>query len=199
MAEGMLVIDGSTCASSAVVTAVIYEPATEGEELAYMGQEYKGSVHPHPELKVTLDGQETILSSHANLAVILLGRPVGDDLRPMALGEVLADTTDPVVIVGYGDDETGAGIHGKRRINRSTTHRMSPEGGRILLEQPKHQMGTDDSGGPCLLEAGQGPILIGISNRRLGKEPTCTSVAPYRAWLSEHLQRAGKVDSVISP
>jgi hypothetical protein len=189
--DGRTVIDGSTCVASAVVTTVHYEPSTQGEDLAYVNKEYKGMVRLHPEFRVLLDDEERVVSSHADLAVIVLDKPAGDAVRPMVLGE--AGLNEAITLVGYGDDEAHGGIQGRRRVNKSkVTKILMPEGSWLLLEQPEQQAGMDDSGGPCLREAGQGAVLVGISSRRLGKEPTCTSTYAYRVWLRDELQRLGQ-------
>jgi hypothetical protein len=190
--EGMTVVDSSTCAVSAVVTTVRYEPSTPGEALSYEGKEHRGKVRLHPEFKVLMDDQERVVSSRADLAVIVLDRPVGDEVRPLVLAETQAGSNEIITLVGYGDDEASGGILGKRRVNRSKVASiLMPEGSRILLEQPRQRVDTDDSGGPCLREVGQGSALVGISSRRLGKESTCTSTYAYGAWLRDELQRVG--------
>ncbi|WP_233261499.1 trypsin-like serine protease [Vitiosangium sp. GDMCC 1.1324] len=200
MDEGSTVIDGSGCAASATVTTVTYEPSTQGEDLAYVNKEYKGVIRLHPEFKVLLDAQERVVSSHADLATIVLERPVEAARLPLLPGTAEVERSESIVIVGYGDDGTGSGIRGQRRINRSkVVDSAKPQEGKIPLEQPKRQTETDDSGGPCLREDGQGATLVGISSRRLGKEPACTSTYTYRTWLREELQRTSQAEPVISP
>jgi hypothetical protein len=194
------VIDSSGCVAGATVTTVIYEPSTQAEELAYVNKEYKGRIRLHPEFKVELDGQDRVVSSHADLAVIVLERPVESALRPLSVGSVEAGINEPLVIVGYGDDGTGIGIRGLRRINKGkVASTPKPPGDRIALEPPKPQAESDDSGGPCLREDGQGATLAGISSRRLGKEPTCTSLYSYRSWLREEIQRSSETEPVSPP
>jgi hypothetical protein len=200
MDEGSTVIDEAGCVTSATVTTVIYESSTQGEDLAYVNKEYKGVIRLHPEFKVLLDRQERVVSSHADLAAIVLERPVEDALPPLSPGTAEVGRSEPIVIVGYGDDGTGSGSRGQRRINRSkVVDSAKPQDGRIPLEQPKRQTETDDSGGPCLREDRQGTTLVGISSRRLGKEPACTSTYTFRTWLREELQRANQAEPVISP
>lgn len=198
--EGMSVIDSSTCTVSAGVTTSIYAPPTQGEDLVYVNTEYKGRIRPHPELKVVLDNQGKVVSSHADLAVIHLDKPVGDELHSMELGQAEVALNEAIVIVGYGEDEASGGSQGARRINRSKVAKiLMPDRDRLLLEQAKPHTDTDDSGGPCLRETGQGTVLVGISSRRLGPDPACTSTYPFRAWLRDELQRAGNTDPMISP
>lgn len=198
--EVSTVIDGSGCAAGVTVTTVIYEPSTQAEELAYVNKEYKGRILLHPEFKVELDSQDRVVSSHADLAAILLEQPVESVLRPLSVGAVEVGINESLGIVGYGDDGTGSGIRGQRRINKiRVAGTATPPGDRIALEPPKQQTETDDSGGPCLREDAQGATLAGISNRRLGKEPTCTSIYPYRTWVRDEIQRASQMEPVRSP
>lgn len=78
--EGTLVIDRSTCATAPIVTTIDYDPPLEDGikiEPGFRSRSYKAmEVRPHPEFKVLLDQQGRVLSSIADLAVIVLRQPI---------------------------------------------------------------------------------------------------------------------------
>lgn len=193
MTENQNVISGSTCATTARVKTVVYEAPAEEEELHSLHTVRRGRVQPHPELRVVLDHQGGVISSIADLAVIVLNGQV--KVSPVKLAETEVELDEPIVIAGHGSDgdETE-----ERRFNEIRVIKpLSSSGGRILLQQAPSERHTDDSGGPCLREEGQTHTLVGISSRRLGKEPTATSTYSYRAWLRDEIQHA--MESALTP
>lgn len=191
------VIDQSGCAAAAVVTSIVYSrPGADGL-VQYSGSEHTGRVRPHPELKVVLDSQGSVISSVADLAVVVLDVSFGSASPPVTLAETGIAAGEPVTLVGHGHTETDTE---KRRFNKSKVLRaLEPAGCRLSLEQSRSPRFTDDSGGPCLRESGESQALIGISSRRLGKDPTVTSIDCYRTWLRDEIQRAATPDRATAP
>ena len=185
-------IDRSDCVSTATVTLMTYQPQKPGENLRALHERYPGEVHPHPELTIRLDTQEQVTSVQANLAVILLGEPVPDRVLPLTLAESKLQPGESLVLSGYGSDGIRPELHGQRRFNKVRVVRVSADHERGFLDQPRRPLYANDSGGPCMRESEKGGVLVGISNRGLGSEPTCMSTHLHKDWLREEILKANK-------
>lgn len=122
---GQTVITGSACHDKAQVETLFYQPETvAGATLRpSRGTMHEGRVQPHPALRIVLNPQGDISSSHADLALIFLSSPVEFAGLPLADEEVrLAET---VIIVGHGYDEVD-GIFGWER--RFSLNQVKPAG-----------------------------------------------------------------------
>lgn len=172
------------------MTAVAYLPPLPDGSVRSLNEVYKGAVRPHPEFKALLDTQGTLESSHADLALILLSEPTSPNFPPVKLADIEPNMGESLILVGYGDDESGSSSGDERRFSK---HRVTEPPGsdseRLVLERPTRLTHQDDSGGPCLRETGGPPTLTGISLRGLGQDSTCTSIHPYKAWLKEETLR----------
>jgi hypothetical protein len=145
---------------------------------------FRARVLPQPELRIVLDGHGNVLSSHADLALLLLDEPVTDTLAFPPLAGTEAHAGESLVVVGYGYDELTDGHDGDRRASSNKVlHVSTPLDDGIAIEQPGRHLYKEDSGGPCLREGPRGPELVGISSRDLGERATCTSLQPYLKWL----------------
>jgi hypothetical protein len=188
---GKSVIDGSHCAKSATVTTMGNNPEVPSSEgtRAYLHHIHEGiEVRPHPELKLLLDEQGGVESSKADLALILLGKPVQTAFSPPPLADTELRAGESFLMVSFIDDETVGGTYG-RSINRYKAVKALPPD-RTEFDHPLRSVFKGDSGGPCLREGSAGPVLLGVSGRGLGKVPTCTSTYPYRDWLRSELTAA---------
>ena len=188
-AEGpvLALIDSSACASSSTVTTVAYKPP---RKLDSDRRGATGKILPHPALHIALGAQDEVLSSTADLAVILLDEPLGEAFRPVLLAESEVTPNDIVTIVGYGYDEIEDGFNGDRRFSKNKVQAFAASGqGRVLIEQPGRHTYRLDSGGPCLREGSGGATLTGVSSRNLGQGAAFTSIVPYRNWLRAQMQR----------
>jgi hypothetical protein len=185
-------IDGSACAETATVKTVVYNPGeTRVGAASSHGAYQQGIVRPHPELRVLLDAQGQVMSSHADLALIHLEEPLDKEFMPVPLADKELQLRESVVIVGSGYDEAAGVYDAERRHSRTTVTELLPSGGgRMRLEQPGGHHYRGDSGGPCLREGSEGTVLVGISSRNLGEGGTLTSIYPYRDWLLGEIQRA---------
>ncbi|HLL00524.1 MAG TPA: trypsin-like peptidase domain-containing protein [Myxococcaceae bacterium] len=134
--------------------------------------------------------REQVVSSRADLAVILLDDSVEGTFPKVSLAESEARSEEPLFLVGYGVDKTedGEGVAGFRRFGKNKV--KDSDGELVIFEQPGAHTYQGDSGGPCLRENGEGYWLVGISSKGTGKVSKFTSTHVYRAWLLEQIQRA---------
>jgi hypothetical protein len=195
-------LDRSTCAETAIVTGVAYLPPLPDGIVRSLNTSHRGVVRPHPNFKVALNEHGTLESSHADLAVVLLDRPANHNFPPVELAERAVEIGEFVVTVGYGDDESEltAGLGEERRFSQ---HRVvgapEAESDLVVLAPSLRPTYQDDNGGPCLHYEGGTQRLVGISQRGMSRESTCTSTRPYMTWLLEELRRASKPDRSPSP
>lgn len=222
---GTFVVDASQCAKTATVTTVRYRPLTE-EQRSLLRDDlewpadvisHTGQVRPHPELKIRYahesNGRE--LSSNADLAVIVLDRPLG--LRAVPLSRTKVRVSEPVLSVGYGVTRPDAEDGGARRIGTNEvasleetdgkTFRIAKpllipptfsEGEPLLMRETASYALAGDSGGPCLRENGDALELVGIaktSYRAPVEFSEYTSTYFYREWIREQLELARKAAS----
>jgi len=185
--RGEALIDRSDCVSSATITAMIYQPRKPERAPTAIHDNHRGEVRPHPELRIVRDASGRLTTVHANLALILLEEPVQDVAPPPMLADSDARLDEPLITVGYGNDERGAALHGERRFNMSRVVSLSEDRERILLSSPGQLLYRNDSGGPCLRERPEGDVLVGISNRGLNNESSCLSTYFHREWLRKQL------------
>ncbi len=188
--EGKTLIDTSACAEATTLGMVTYAPPKPGvvEDFGSRVDVFRGRVRPHPELRIVLGAQGEVLSSRANLALILLDEPLEETLHLMPLADSEVQTGESVVVVGYGYDPLTDGHDGDRRASMNKVLQTpKAHDDRLALEQPGNHVYKQDSGGPCLREGTQRPELVGISSRNLGSGATCTSIHPYREWLRAQL------------
>ncbi|WP_224368516.1 trypsin-like serine protease [Hyalangium versicolor] len=185
------VIDGSGCAKTAQATTSVYKPRSAlGNDMYSYRESHSGAVLPHPELRVLLNAQEEVVSSTADLALIVLEQPLDKEFLPLSLADKDLQPNESVVIVGSGYDELARVYDGERHSSRNRVIDMQDStGGRVRIEQPGGHHYRGDSGGPCLREGLEGTVLVGISARNLGQGEAMTSTYPYRDWLSAELQR----------
>ena len=187
------IIDGTACAKTAEVRTLIYEPPVLMVDVQVPGRTgyFEGEVRPHPELRMLLDEHGLVASSHADLAVIVLKEPLGEEFRPLPLANRDVEVNESIVIVGTGYDELSRKYDGERRFSRNrVTDVLSSGGGRMRIEQPGGHHYKGDSGGPCLREGSGGTSLVGVSSRNLGEGEAITSTYEYRDWLLSELQRS---------
>jgi hypothetical protein len=191
------IIDGSACARDATVTFVTYHPRQESTDTpeSTQGMEYEGEVRFHPELKVLLDAQSLVVSSHADLAVISLREPAEDSVPSVHLADSEVEVGDFITMAGYGQDATTDLIYGVRRFGRKRVTRVPSAGSDgVMFDSEGGFAYTSGSGEPCLRQDGKEQRLFGISSMGLGDKPSCTSLHIYRDWLRSEMQRAMKVE-----
>jgi Trypsin len=185
------IIDSAECFEDVNVTTRFYKPPSEeGTDLRGSRMRFiRGKAQPHPALRVTLDEQGRISSSHADLALIFLEKSL--DFPGMPLSAEKLRVGDTVTIVGYGFDEDIQVVGGDRRsCANKITQLATAEDERVLVQQPGGHRYRQDSGGPCLLQGRKGPELVGISSRWLGEGAAFISIENYHDWLREEVRRA---------
>jgi hypothetical protein len=190
-AEVQSLMDGSTCAKTVRVTTILYEPrSVVVEDTTSSRHSHNGTVLPHPEMKVLLDARAQVVSSHADLVLVLLDEPVGKEIRPLPLTDREVQANETLIIVGSGYDELAGASDWERRFSRNKAVEPLPFGGGSLrIEQPGGHHYKGDSGGPCLRENLEGTSLVGIASRRLGEGAAITRLYEYRDWLRGEIQR----------
>jgi hypothetical protein len=190
-AGGSAIIDATECAAAMSVTTILYWSRTENGDVS-SGSRWKvreGMVRPHPALKIVLDEQGRVVSTHADLALILLKEPV--EVQPASVADEEVRVDDSVIIVGHGYDEVIDVFGHERRFSLNRVTRiLEPGGESVQVEQPGKHRYRGDSGGPCFLKKPAGLSLVGISSRWLGEGATFTGIHGYRSWLREEIQRA---------
>ena len=186
------VIDSSTCAKTATVITTVYGPFEDTKEkIASIRTSYSGGVHPHPDLHIILDAQGRVVSSKADLALVILDEPLEKRFQPIPLSDRDIQLNESIVIVGSGYDETTRVYDGERRSSTNkVVETLSSGEGRMRIRQPEGHHYRGDSGGPCLREGPRGAVLVGISARNLGEGEAITSTYSYRDWLRSQIQRA---------
>jgi Trypsin len=181
-------IDASACATTATVLTYTYEPLPEAKGMESWSVEYEGAVQPHPGFELVMGVQGAAMASRANLAVIRLDTHVQSNIPPIRLAAEAAHPGELMTVVGYGYFEAIGGMDGKRRFSQERVKKfLDPSGERVEFGARDLHPYKGDTGGPCLRETEHGPELLGISSRGLGKEPTFTSISPYRNWLNEQV------------
>jgi len=189
--QGLTRIGASTCETAATVRTFTYAPADGVDRKESWSERYSGTIHPHPQLELMLDSDGNPVSAQANLALVLLDRPVKHNTPPVPLSEEGVRAGELLTVVGFGYI---AGITGLDGIRRFTQERVSgivdANTGHARFGLPEEQGYKGDTGGPCLRETAQGLVLAGISHRGFGREATLTSVNVYLDWLREEIKRA---------
>jgi hypothetical protein len=193
-------VDGSQCAKTATVETTRYKPGATEPAPAWSARTQPGVVRPHPALSVSLDGQGRVVSSQADLALIVLDHAVDPEFQPLALSDREIALTETLTVVGSGYDETAEAYDGERRASRNRIVEMLPAGGGLMrIEQPGGHLFRGDSGGPCVREGPQGDELVGISSRNLGDGGAVISTYGYRDWLRSEIQRVEALERDSPP
>jgi secreted trypsin-like serine protease len=187
-------VEASSCVKAAHVAIFFYEytPSMPPDHIASLTiKRYEGQVRPHPRLEVRLDVKGGVLSSHADLALIVLEAPVPVGFRPVPLAKTGARLQESLVRVGFAYSEESRMLADIRLVHTSKLIAAADSlGERFQFERHTTPFSRGDSGGPCLRLSRRGPMLVGISTTGLGNEPTLTDLQGYRDWLQEEIQLA---------
>jgi hypothetical protein len=209
------IIDSSTCEKTASVST------GEREDVF---KSYSGEVRPHRDLKIVLKKKkflvppkaqvvhaiteagkryillDVVAESRADLAVIILAKPVERRYLPVPLAKNDILVNDHVIAAGYGADIVKDGLvafsslQPVRRFGRNVV--AAVDGELFMIKPPGALALPGDSGGPCLRKEPAGFTLVGISSRSSpGKKSTFTSTYRYRSWLEEEIRRVKSSDS----
>jgi hypothetical protein len=194
--EEKTLVDGSSCAKRAAVTATVYGEVLDRKfkEVATQVEfwTYEGEVRPHPELELRLDERGAVVSSRADLAAIVLDKPVEHGLAGIPLADAEVQGNEMLVMAGYARDnqQRFGGFMRVRYFRRNKVQRLSP-GGRALYEQQGAFLYNGYMGGPCLREKeGAEPALVGIASVDSDERLSFTSTYVFRDWLATEMRRA---------
>ncbi len=184
------VIDSSTCAERATVMTVKYGHMYDKYSAEMEIQEYTGTIFPHPELDIRLDAQSSVVTSHADLALIRLESPVEDGAASVSLTDSEVVTGEHLVMTGYGHDERLEQAFGERYFRRNRVMRpASTENERFYYAPLSVDAHTNHGGWACLRETERGRWLVGISGRSPVDDPSCVSIYVYGEWLRMEVKR----------
>jgi hypothetical protein len=159
-----------------------------------------GKVRVHPAFKLEVGDQGAVLSTHADLAIIVLDSPVRGDLQRVPFAETEVQENETLVMAGYGDDPRFLGVAGIRyfRHNKVTQVRGGSDG-KVLYEQQGAFVYNGYTGGPCFREDKSQRWLVGIASVGSDQELSFTSTYFFRDWLRTELQRVAIADSPSTP
>lgn len=192
-------IESSSCVRDALMDIFFYEyaPSKPPDYIAsHATKYYRGQVRPHPQLEVRLDEKGGVLSSHADLALLVLNKPVPVGFRPVPLAKTGARLQEPLVRVGFAYSEEAGMLDDTRFVHTSKLiAALDSQGERFQFERRTSPFSRGDSGGPCLRPSRRGPMLVGISTTGLGHEPMMTDLQGFRDWLQEEIQLANSPSS----
>jgi len=192
-ASGGVLLDSSRCVEQVFVTTVLYESAIDEFRVDKRFHTVMGLVKPHPEFRLVLDGQGDAVENHADLAVILLEKPMLGGFPAVPLAKTEAQIGELLTMAGYGHDEVIGTVFGTRyfRKNRVTAVDVMG-GGSFRYEQQGPYLFEGYDGGPCLREDERGARLVGIASVGSHRQLLCTSIPAYWEWLRAELQSSRK-------
>ena len=203
--EANTVIDGSSCAPLAMVTATRYVASTsqatgmDGNAAAgWIGTQYRGrTVRPHEDLMVVFR-DKTAIFREADLAIVVLDKPIQTLRTAIRLPRAAVRIGSRVVMVGYGfgDAEETSTSYGNRYFAESMVVDVltadSPDVMFEVREEPSDggtasSLYPGDSGGPCFDKA-DNAVLVGIATAVTSedegkKRSVFTSVYPHVDWV----------------
>jgi hypothetical protein len=181
--------DASNCAKQSSVFFINYDdPPAQEQPYRSVSTEYWGDVRPHPDFKMIFSESGELISSNANLAVVVLASAV-QDVPALRLTETPTQPGESLLLVGYPSDIEHGGIHRKRRSLKIEVVNLSTQHEDFSFSIPSRQrtdMGIN--GGPLLREASNGPVLIGIVNASSASHYSIISTHPYMAWLLKEIR-----------
>ncbi|HEX8698779.1 MAG TPA: trypsin-like serine protease [Myxococcaceae bacterium] len=184
------VIDSSACEKRATVMTVKYGKVYDKYSAEMEVQEYTGAIFPHPEFHIRLDAKSSVVTSHADLALIRLESPVEDVSAPVSLADSEVVAGEYLIMTGYGHDEHVEQAFGERYFRRNRVLQpASAEDERFSYVPLSVDTHTNHGGWPCLRETGEGRWLVGISGRSSVEDPTCVSISVYGKWLRTEVKR----------
>jgi hypothetical protein len=193
------IIDGAECAKTAEIKTVVYDAPESGQEGSRV-REYRGAVRAHPRFELLFNDQGFQVWSNADLAVIMLERPVEDfPVFKLSASEVHAG--EPIILVGYGPGNTLDLYEDRHFGENKVTWLRTLETGSVEFVaaaqqqpdgSPAAHLFEGDSGGACVSKADQA-ILVGIAaakarNRKGETLSVFTSVYSHRDWLAQQLK-----------
>lgn len=187
-----ILIDTSSCSTQVRVTAIRLWQVEGSSWPAVRTYNSSGKIRLHPEFKIVFDAQRNTETSHADLAVVLLDKPVNSSISPARLTETGARLEELLIIPGYGDETGAGGVYGTRYFKRSKVRKLpAPPDDKFVSEPQGIHFTSSYRGGPCLREQGRDQWLVGIVGLGDDEKLSCTSTSIYLPWLHAQVQHAG--------
>ncbi|WP_373691615.1 trypsin-like serine peptidase [Hyalangium versicolor] len=165
-----------------------------------MQRPLRGKVRVHPAFKIELNEQGAVLSTRADLALIILDSPEDESVESIPFAEKEAQENETLVMAGYGDDPRFRDEPGLRYFRHNKVTKVPGNSdGRILYEQQGAFVYNGYTGGPCFREDSGQRWLVGIASVGTELELTCTSTYFFRDWLRAEFQRVATAASTSAP
>lgn len=186
--------DSSACSPNLRATAIVYGNVLN-EYIAEMEMPWsRAAVRPHPDFKLLLDEHQGVVANHADLAVLILERPIPGKIRPASLSSQEVHAQEVLTMVGFGYGRELGQIFGLRFVRRDKVLGEAPSShGRFLYEQQGAFLYNGFIGGPCFQEKDGHYALAGIASIGTPQELSFTSTYAHRGWLESEMQRAAKL------
>jgi hypothetical protein len=192
-----VLVDGSACVPQVFVTTVVNRAVRDmrwKEDTPEMEfRIYRGIVRPHPQLQVVLGEREEAVSAHADLAAILLDKPIDGEIAPARLARSEARPGEALVMAGYAHDAKRGfgGVYGVRYFRKNLVTRAVTDGNGSYRQQGPY-LWDGYAGGPCFREDATGQRLVGVASKGADEELTFTSAVSFRRWVEAELLNAEK-------
>lgn len=164
-----------------------------GEPASATIRRFEGKVRAHPAFKLELDDQGAVLSTHADLAIIILDSPVKELLLGVPFAEAEVQEGETLVMAGYGDDPRFRDVPYYRYFRRNkVTQIRGGSDGKVLYEQQGAFVYNGYTGGPCFREDESQQWLVGIASVGTEQELSFTSTYFFRDWLRDEFRRRSR-------
>lgn len=187
-----ILFDTSVCVGSAYITVTDYGKVFHAYLAETNMHSIAGTVRPHPNFKLVLDEDRSVVINQADLAVIHLRQPVASKFPPISLSDQDIRTQETLLMAGYGYGQEFGQIAGLRfvRSNKVLGEAAPHDHSRFLYEQQGAFMYRGFKGGPCFRQEGTRYTLAGIASIGTDKELSLTSISFYRDWLSSEIRQS---------
>ena len=150
-----------------------------------------GMVVVHPQFYQDLDAENGIISTQADVALVVLDTPAEPRFSPIGLASTDPVIATPVVLVGYGISDTRDCVTGRqstprvRRYGRSSISDVVEREYLVVDAIDGAVTAPGDSGGALLVRDTTTFLAAGITRSgNCGINAQYTSVARYRNWLA---------------
>ena len=189
--ESGFVADGTACAERAHVVTVVYGKVHDPHTADMVLQSYAGVVRPHPEFRVQLDDHSAVVTSHADLAVLVLETPVEKEVPFAALADSEVREGMPLIAAGYGHDEAVEQAVGAATIRPGkVSQTLAGTEERVSFLDREVDVHANHGGWPCFREGKNGLRLQGVSTGTRPKEGLAVSTSFYRQWVRAEIKQA---------
>jgi hypothetical protein len=186
-------LNGPACAEHVYASTVLYGEVIREDLADFRVRSYRGVVSPHPEFRLLRDGNGSVVSSWADLALILLEEPMEWEFAQLPLREEESQVGEQLHMAGYGYGTQWGQLYGMRFVRRDPITRASTAGGgRVVYEQQGAFLYNGFHGGPCFYEDERGRWLAGIASVGTERELAFTSLLPCQSWLNAGIERASE-------